>query len=150
MKNTSHYIIPFFETLIFSILAFLAPIKGLLLLTGGIVLLDTVYAIYATVKLNGWSSFESNKLFNIVVKTFFYLGSIIIAYMTDIHIIGDNTLFGIDLIASKVLTLFWIYIEAKSVDETSVKLGNKPFYRTIKGIIARLKSLKVDVNELKG
>ena len=50
---------------------------------------------------------------------------------------------------SKVVTIFWIYIEVKSIDETSQKLGNKSFYFTIKNLHTKLKDLKKDINEIK-
>ena len=95
------------------------------------------------------ASYQSTKLFNIVVKSFFYLGSIILAFFVDTHIIEKNTLFGVNLLVSKVVTIFWIYIEVKSIDETSQKLGNKSFYFTIKNLLTKLKDLKKDINEMK-
>jgi len=58
-------------------------------------------------------------------------------------------LFGVNLLVSKVVTIFWIYIEVKSIDETSQKLGNKSFYFTIKNLLTKLKDLKKDINEIK-
>lgn len=150
MKQEKHfYLLTFCKTIFFAMVTFLAPIKGLLLLTGLVVVLDTLFAIYTTIKLNGWQSYQSTKLFNIVVKSFFYLGSIILAFFVDTHIIEKNTLFGINLLMSKVVTIFWIYIEVKSIDETSQKLGNKSFYFTIKNLLTKLKDLKKDINEIK-
>ena len=88
-------------------------------------------------------------MFNIVVKSFFYLGSIVLAYFIDTHIVEKNTLFGINLLISKAVTIFWLYIECKSIDETSQKLGNKSFYFTIKNLITKAKDLKKDINEIK-
>ena len=113
------------------------------------VFLDTIFAIYTTIKLNGWSSYQSTKLFNIVVKSFFYLGSIVLAFFIDTHIVEHNTLFGINLLISKAVTVFWLYIEVKSIDETSQKLGNKSFYFTIKNLMTKAKDLKKDINEIK-
>ena len=150
MKQETHfYLLTFCKTIFFAMVTFLAPIKGLLLLTGLVVVLDTLFAIYTTIKLNGWASYQSTKLFNIVVKSFFYLGSIILAFFVDTHIIEKNTLFGVNLLVSKVVTIFWIYIEVKSIDETSQKLGNKSFYFTIKNLLTKLKDLKKDINEIK-
>lgn len=150
MKNESHvYIITFIKAFLITIATFLTPIKGLLIITGTAVFLDTIFAIYTTIKLNGWASYQSTKLFNIVVKSFFYLGSIVLAYFIDTHIIEKNTLFGINLLMSKAVTIFWLYIELKSIDETSQKLGNKPFLDIINGIVKWLKSFKKDINEIK-
>jgi len=145
----NYYLLTFCKTIIFAVATFLTPIQGLLILTGLSVFLDTIFAIYTTIKLNGWSSYQSTKLFNIVVKTFFYFGSIILAYFIDTHVIENNTLFGVNLLIAKVVTLFWLYIEVKSIDETSQKLGNKPFYTIIKSLLQKLKDLKQDVNEIK-
>ena len=148
-QETNFYLLTFCKTIFFAMITFLAPIKGLLLITGLCVLLDTFFDIYTTIKLNGWASYQSTKLFNIVVKSFFYLGSIILAFFVDTHIIEKNTLFGVNLLVSKVVTIFWIYIEVKSIDETSQKLGNKSFYFTIKNLLTKLKDLKKDINEIK-
>ena len=143
------YALTFIKSVILAFLAFIMPIKGLLILTGCAVFADTIFAIYASVKLKGWSSFKSTKLFNIVVKTFFYLGSIIMAFLIDKFVIEKNLLFGVDLLISKVITIFWIYIEIKSIDETSIKIGNKSLYILIKSFMKNAKDLKKDINEFK-
>lgn len=135
-------------TLIFLMVVF-TPIKGLLLITGLAVLLDTIFAVYTTIKLNGWQSYQSTKLFNIVVKSFFYLGSIILAFFIDKYIIQKDYILGIDLLISKTITIFWLYIEVKSIDETSQKHGHEPFYKMIKNIINKTKDLKKDINEIR-
>ena len=148
-QELNTYILVFLKTLFLLIATILTPIKGLLLVTGFAVFLDTLFAIYTTIKLNGWISYQSTKLFNIVVKSFFYLGSIMLAYAIDINIIGTNLIMNIDLFLSKVITIFWLYIEVKSIDETSQKHGNKPFYTIIKNMLDKAKELKKDINEIK-
>lgn len=148
-QETNFYLFTLIKTVLITLLTFLTPIKGLLILTGMAVFLDTIFAIYTTIKLNGWKSYQSTKLFNIVVKSFFYFGSIVLAFFIDTHIIEKNTLFGINLLISKAVTIFWLYIECKSIDETSQKLGNKSFYFTIKNLMTKAKELKKDINEIK-
>lgn len=148
-QDLSTYLLIFFKTLIILITTILTPIKGLLLVTGFAVFLDTLFAIYTTIKLNGWVSYQSTKLFNIVVKSFFYLGSIILAYSIDTHIIGTNLIMNIDLFLSKVITIFWLYIEVISIDKTSQKQGNKPFYIILKNVLEKAKELKKDINQIK-
>lgn len=148
-QDLTTYVLIFLKTLFVFIATILAPIKGLLLVTGMAVFLDTVFAIYTTITLNGWASYQSTKLFNIVVKSFFYLGSIVLTYFIDTHIVGINLIMGIELFLSKIITIFWLYIEVKSIDETSQKHGNKPFYVIIKNILDKAKDLKKDINEIK-
>ena len=127
---------------------FITPILGLLALISFAVLFDTIFAIYVSIKKYGIKSYKSNKLFNLPVKTFFYMGSIIFAFMIDKYIL-EGKLFDIPFLISKVLTFVWIYIEVKSIDETSIKLGNRSLWVIIKEIISKGKDLKKDINEIK-
>jgi len=148
-QDLTTYVLIFLKTLLVLIATILTPIKGFLLVTGMAVFLDTIFAIYTTIKLNGWASYQSTKLFNIVVKSFFYLGSIVLTYFIDTHIVGNNLIMGIELFLSKIITIFWLYIEVKSIDETSQKHGNKPFYVILKNALDKAKDLKKDINEIK-
>ncbi len=138
------YIVSFFTTIV----GFLLPAKVFLMIIGMIVFADTIFGIYTSVKLNGWKSFSSTKLFNFAVKTFFYGGSVCFLYVIDYFIIGVDGMFGISLISTKVITLFYIYIECKSIDENSVKLGNPTFFQIIKNLLTKLKDIKKDLNEI--
>ena len=133
---------------ILTIVSFLLPIKGFLLAIGLMVLLDTIVGIYTTIKLNGRKSFQSTKLFNFVVKSFFYGSTICIMYVIDYFLIGIGGIFGISLISSKIASIIFIYIELKSIDESSQKLANPPFYVMIKNLFTKLKSLKKDLNDI--
>jgi hypothetical protein len=136
----------FLKYCLITFLVFATPIQGLFLLISFAVVFDTVFAIFVNVKLKGWNSFKSTKLFNIVVKTFFYLGSILFAFLVDRHIL-DGKLFDITNLISKTITFVWVYIEIKSIDETSMKLGNKSFWVILKELIKKTKDLKKDINE---
>lgn len=131
-----------------TVVSFLLPIKGFLLAVGLMVLLDTIVGIYTTIKLNGRKSYQSTKLFNFVVKSFFYGSTICIMYVIDYYLIGVGGFFGISLISSKITSIIFIYIELKSIDESSQKLDNPPFYVMIKNLFTKLKSLKKDLNEI--
>ncbi len=141
-------LILFLKSLILAFISFLSPIYGIIFLLSLAVMTDTIFAIYATIKLNGIKSFQSNKLFNLAIKTFFYMGSLLLAFTIDTFIVSSNTMFGIELLFSKVIAILWIYIEIKSIDETSIKLGNKPLLTIIKEMINVFKSLKKDIGNI--
>ncbi len=130
-----------------SIATFLIPIQGLLLLMILFIFLDTCFGIYSTVKRKGWKSFRSTKLFNLVVKSFFYLASIILAFLVDTYVF-QSKLFGVDCLASKSMALVWIYVEIKSIDETSVGLGNKSIWVILKEMIAKAAEFKKDLKSV--
>jgi hypothetical protein len=110
--------------------------------------IDTIFAIYVAIKLKGKNEFKSNKLFNIVIKTFFYVGSLLILFMVDKFVFA-GTLFGITFLLSKMTALFWCYVELKSVDEKSIKLGNRSVWVILVEGIRKYHSLKKDLSDTK-
>lgn len=138
----------FIKNALITFLVFITPIKGMLLLVSFAVAFDTLFAIYVSVKLKGISSFKSTKLFNIVVKTFFYMSTIVFSFLIDKYIF-EGKILDISYLISKIITFLWLYIEIKSIDETSMKLGNRSLWVIVKEIISKGKDLKKDINEIK-
>lgn len=138
----------FIKNALITFLVFITPIKGMLLLVSFAVAFDTLFAIYVSVKLKGISSFKSTKLFNIVVKTFFYMSTIVFSFLIDKYIF-EGKILDISYLISKIITFLWLYIEIKSIDETSMKLGNRSLWVILKEIINKGKDLKKDINEIK-
>ena len=138
----------FFKTALITFFVFITPIKGMLLLISFAVGFDTLFAIYVSIKQKGISSFKSTKLFNIVVKIFFYMGAILFAFLIDTYIF-EKKLLDIHYLISKIVSFIWLYIEIKSIDETSQKLGNKSLWVIFKDLIAKAKDIKNDINEIK-
>lgn len=126
--------------------AFTSPIHGLVYTVGGAVVMDTVFGLYKAWKLK--IQIESNLLLNFFVKTFFYMGCIFLGLLISTYITNQQ-LFGITFFVPKFLCGVALLIEGKSMDETSVKLGNKPILEVIKGAVTWLKSFKKDINEIK-
>ena len=124
MKNTVLYNKPniimkeYILALAISVLTVIAPAKAFIVTIALFVLSDTALAIYWTITRNGMKSFKSSKLFNVVVKTFFYMGVILLAFLVDTFIF-EGTLLGVKLLLTKGLTLMFCWIELKSIDETS-------------------------------
>lgn len=134
-----------FLALCMIIATFIAPIQGMVLLVIMAIAADTTLGIYNAIRLK---EYQSDKLFNVVVKTFFYSFSILFAFIVS-KVIFEGELFGVKYLSVKLVTAFWIYIEMKSIDETSQKLGNKPFVEIVRSLIKRAKEFKKDLNELK-
>ena len=147
-QDIYYYLIKFkaeIGVVLFSIGSFLMPIFGMVSLVGGAVFLDTCAGVYIARKNK---DYQSDKLFNVVVKTFFYMSTILLAFLVDTYIF-EKELANIGYLSSKAVTMFWLYIEAKSLDEKSVKLGNKPFHEIMTALIKRIKGWKKDINEIK-
>ena len=126
--------------------AFLAPIQGLLVLMVLMVLMDTILAIYTSVKKNGVRSFTSYKLFNIIPKLTFYLLSIVIGYFIDLYIIQE--FLSITLPISKLIAVLFTWVELKSIDEHIITLGFKSMWATLKELINKISKLKSNIKNL--
>lgn len=133
------------QALIFSFLAVIAPIQGLLLITALFVGLDTIVGIWASVKAG--YKFRSSRLFNLVTKTFFYMSTIFLGFLIDKHMFGGSAL-GIEMLNAKLMTAVWIYIEVKSLDEKSIMLGNRSIWTILKDLTKKIKSIKDDIKEI--
>jgi len=140
-------LVTFLKTVLLTFVVFITPIKGMILLISFAVVLDTVFAIFVSIKQKGIKSFSSTKLFNIVVKTFFYMSTIFLAFLIDKYIF-DCSICKIPFLVSKSVTFVWLYIEVKSLDETSQKYGNKSLWVIVKELIRKTKDLKKDINEI--
>ncbi|MEW5675558.1 phage holin family protein [Flavobacterium enshiense] len=135
-------------TLLCSIFTFLIPIKGLVILITLAVAIDTALGIYVNCKKLK-QPFRSHKFFNVAVKSFFYMFTILMAFLIDSFVLGGTLpILGIQHGLSKIITIVWTLNELKSMDETSQKLGNKPFWDIIKGYINKAKEIKKDLNDL--
>ena len=136
------------KPLLLSLMTFFVPIQGLLLLLILMVTIDTLMAIYVSIKIKGIKSFRSALLRKgMTAKIFLYLGTVIVAYMVDVYILGGST-FGIKHLLSKGLSAIWTYAEIKSMDENSMKLGNRSFFVITKEFFKKVTGFKDEINKI--
>jgi hypothetical protein len=124
---------------------FLAPISGIIYTLLFFTLLDTVFGIYRVIRMEGIKGLKSTKLFNVVVKLFFYLGATIGMFFIDKFILNGTKIMNIEFILTKAMAVSFIYIEVKSMDETSVKLGNRSIWIVFAEMIRKFKQIKKDI-----
>lgn len=129
------------------ILVFFQPIQGLFILVGSIVFFDMVFAVYASVKLQGWSSIQSGKLFNTVPKLIMYFLVLMVFHAVDALILKDGLFFGIPEITAKSTAIFLTFIEFKSIDEKVIKLGKKSLFEQVHNFLKSLLNFKKNINQ---
>jgi hypothetical protein len=129
-------------------LTFLFPIQGLFYILSLFVLIDTLFAIYAVVKKDGWKNFRSVLLRKgLGGKIWLYYGTTLLVYLMEIYLIGTSS-FGIKHIFTKGLVGIWCSNELRSVDENSISLGNRPFLTMIKDAIKLFTGIKKDIKKV--
>jgi hypothetical protein len=131
-----------------SILTFLSPIQGIILLLITATLLDSAFMIFYVLLKKGRKEYKSTKLFNLAVKLLIYIGATVTLFLAD-KFVFEGSLFNIKYLLSKSISMVFLYIELLSIDETSQRFGNKPFLDYVKGFVSSAKRMKKDLNEIK-
>lgn len=131
-----------------SIMTFIAPIQWVFVIILISILVDTIYAIKVQIKTKGRKSFRSRILrLGLSHKIFKYIGSTLLLYMLDVYIFGGSIM-GIPFLLSKSIAMIWVYTELKSYDESSQKLGNKPFIDSAKEALGFYKKVKDEIKKI--
>jgi phage-related holin len=126
----------------------LLPIKPLVLIVVSMVMLDTIFGVWACIKIEGTKEFRSGKLWNICPKVFLYSVTILLSFLMDKYILGGE-LFSIPFLLAKSISVLWIAVEVISINENSMKMGNKSIMLIIRDLLNGIKDFKRDINEIK-
>ena len=130
-------------------MTFFTPIQYLFYTVGGAVLFDTIFAVIVSIRLNGIKSIKSHLMFNLAIKTFFYMATMMLGFAySDKFLDGD--IMGVQYFIPKVIGTIWTLIELKSMDETNMKLGKKSVVDSVKSGIDYIKTIKKDISEIIG
>lgn len=132
----------FIKTILFSILAFFAPV-GLIMMTIMLaVFADTITAVALTKK-----KFNSRSLrIGLISKMISYEAAVLLFFLIDYTMINDAmlTVFSVPYVLTKIVGLFIIGIEVISMDEKiRVRYGDD------KGVIQRFKNFVKSIKKIK-
>ena len=134
MKSTFAYISA-------SILAFFAPVAGIMIAVGAFISLDTLLGVMAAQKLG--EKIESKKLSKVVWKMVMYQSVVLTFFVMDVFIVGDllgqfvNTSF----VLTKAVGVALIGIELKSIDENIEKMTGTTLLKRLYDIIRKGKGI---------
>lgn len=141
----------FLSKILPGLLLFLAPIQGLILVVGIVVVLDTFTGIYKSVKKEGWKSIRSRKLSNIISKMLLYEICIIALFPIDKFLLNELIfpLVSISYFSTKISCVAIILVELTSIKENIEEALNIDIWKTLKDFIKRAKEVSNDYNEIK-
>lgn len=141
----------FFTNALTGLLIFFAPIQGLVIAVGLIIVLDTFTGIYKSIKLKGWKSVRSRKLSHIVSKLLLYELCLILLYPADVFILNEFFLHlvSIQFFATKLLCIVLIFIEGVSIKENIEEALKINIWQLLRNAIKRTKELKDGIDDIK-
>ena len=134
------------SSILYSLLLFFAPIRGIIILVAAFTCLDTLFGIWKAKKTGEKLSSRSFRI-GFVPKLLSYIGVVMAVYGSDVFII--NTLIykivDVEFMATKIIALTLIINEAKSMDESWEAVKG---YSFIDKTIEHINNLKKVKNQL--
>ena len=128
--------------LIASFWAILSPVMPMIYIAALCIGIDTGFGIWRTIKVDGWKSFESNKMSHMVSKVILYGGAIIFTFLIEKYIAGDiiAQFISVELIMTKVFAFFCVMVEIKSINESYESVTGKNVLAALRKFITRTKT----------
>ena len=124
-----------------SILAFFAPVAGIMIAIGAFIALDTLLGVMAAQKIG--EKIESKKLSKVVWKMLMYQAVTLSFFTMDVFIVGDllGTLINTPYVLTKTVGVALIAIEFKSIDENIEKMTGTTLLKRLYYLIAKGKDI---------
>lgn len=130
-----------------ALIAFLAPIQGILITVGVLILADTILGVWKARKLK--EKISSRKLSQIISKMFLYEGTIVLFFMIDKYILGDilQQFFAVEFLLTKVVALVLASIEVFSCDENYRAVRTYGLWHAFKKLVGRARDVKGELKD---
>ena len=133
--------------IIMMLMAFFAPIQGIMFTVGFLIIMDTIFGIWKAKKLG--EKITSRGLSKIISKMFLYEGTIIMFFLIDKFILGDILFrfFSIEWLLTKLVALVLASIEVFSIDENYRAVKKYGLWHAFKRLVARSKDVKEELKD---
>jgi peptidoglycan biosynthesis protein MviN/MurJ (putative lipid II flippase) len=128
------------------LLAFFAPISGIVLLVALSTIIDTVFGLWKAYNLK--ENITSRKArYGLVPKIISYCAAICLIYACDFYMINDLTkmVVSAEFLTTKLLALVLISIEVKSIDESFQSVKGWSFIDKITDMVIKAKNIKKEL-----
>jgi hypothetical protein len=130
-----------------SLLAIVSPVKPMMYIAILAILIDTGFGIWRSVKKGGWKAIRSRRLSHVVTKSLLYSGAIVFVFFLEKFIAADLIahFIAIDLVMTKMVAFFCVFVEIKSINESYQEVTGKNMLKVMKDFITRAKEEATDI-----
>jgi hypothetical protein len=131
------------------ILAFLLPIKEMILIVGLMIIFDTITGLYKSRKLK--IPITSNKLSALISKLFLYEMCLITSFIVDKYVVGEfiSIFSTIPFFLTKIVCLFMVGVEVTSIAENYKAVSGVSVWDKFKQMTRRIKDAKQEIEDIK-
>ena len=114
-----------------------------------VILVDTGFGIWRSVKKGGWKAFRSRRLSHTLSKAFLYSGAILMVFLIEKYIAGDlvGHFISVDLVMTKMIAFFCVATEIKSINESYEDVTGKNMIKAVREFVTRVKEEAKDLTE---
>ncbi|MFZ9242272.1 MAG: phage holin family protein [Sediminibacterium sp.] len=129
------------------LLAFFAPIKGILITVGLLILIDTAFGVWKAKRLG--EKLTSRGFSKIISKLLLYEMTVIMFYLIDTFMLGDilKGFFSIENLLTKAVGLILASVEVFSIDESWRAVKKYGLWDAAKKLLARSKEAKAELKD---
>ena len=135
------------KAFLITLIGFIAPIKGLLLVVGLSIAADTIIGIYKAKKLK--QKITSHRLSAVITKMLLYQSAVITSFILEKYLLGEFVLLfsSISFLLTKLLAVVLISVELKSVDESYKIITGVSLIDKAKKLLTRYKKIKKEIQD---
>ena len=116
------------EYFLIPLMAFISPIKALIIIVGLAILTDLFFGVWKSIKLK--KRLTSNGFGRTIVKMFIYQIVLVGSFIIDRYILNELILIflQVDLLTTKLLALYLVFSEATSINENLYEITGIDFF----------------------
>ena len=133
-----------------TVLTFLSPIFGIMVLVGGAIMMDTATGIWKAKKKG--NKVSSKGLQSLVAKMFFYQSVVVLLFLLDHFILNDVIALVWDKIpyaTTKLVSLVLVWIEVLSINENYEEVKGISIIDRVKKMVGMVKKVKDEISDFK-
>lgn len=126
------------------IIAFVAPINGIILAVGASIIFDTILGLWRSLKIG--EKITSRKMSRMISKMLLYQFTLLLFFIIEKYILQDfiGYFINIPLFLSKLVAMTLIFIELTSINENFQGITGMSLWYKFKTMLQRTKELKED------
>lgn len=130
------------------ILAFLLPIKMLIVLVGLMIVLDTITGLWKAKKTK--EKITSKKLSRVISKMVLYQVALITFFILDKFIFGElvGAFTSIPHLLTKVVAVFFVGVELISINENVNGIYGFNLFKMFRNMLSRAKEVRKDIDDV--
>jgi hypothetical protein len=137
------------KAIVWPIITFFAPVKGIVLLMLLLILTDTLTGVWKSKKLG--VPITSRGLSALVSKIFLYCGSVLLVFSVDEVLLNELMLqfFSVEYLVTKVISMIFAFVELISINENWKAVKGFDLWSRAKDLTKRAKIIKREIDDFK-